>query len=46
MQLLQLDTCNETGWMWGDAGILHWMIPTEDLEAARFDRVVVLGECA
>lgn len=45
VQLLQLDSGGDTGWMWGDAGILHWMIPADDLAAARFDRVVCLGEC-
>ena len=45
VQLLQLGTCQETGWMWGDAGTLHWMIPEADLKQSRFDRVMVISEC-
>lgn len=38
--LLELDTDEDVGWAWGDAGKLHLFLPREDLKAARFDRVV------
>lgn len=38
--LLQLDTDEVPGWMWGDAGTLYAMIHRDDLAARRFDRVL------
>ena len=40
MLLLQVDTDDEAGWMWGDCGTLYYWIRRPDLLAGRFDRVL------
>lgn len=42
LHLLQLDSDDDLGWMWGDAGYLQWMIRREDLANAHFDDVTRL----
>ena len=41
--LLQLDSSADMNW--GDAGMLYWFIPKEDLSAPRFDRVWMVMQC-
>lgn len=43
--VLQLDSEEELGWCWGDAGLLYFWVPAEDLAAARFDRCWVVLQC-
>ena len=43
--LAQIDTDSKTGMSWADAGMLYWVIRTEDLEAGRFDRARCLLQC-
>jgi uncharacterized protein YwqG len=45
MLLLQVDTDDEAGWMWGDCGTLYYWIRRPDLLAGRFDRVWMIFEC-
>lgn len=41
--LLQLDSSADMNW--GDAGMLYWFIPDEDLEALQFERVWMVMQC-
>ncbi len=43
--LLQLDSDQDLGWRWGDAGFLYFWIPAVDLAAGRFDRPWVILQC-
>jgi uncharacterized protein YwqG len=43
--LLQLDTDDEVGWMWGDTGTIYYWIRQQDLLAARFDRTWMIFQC-
>lgn len=43
--LLQVDSEDRTGMMWGDLGRLYWWIAPEDLEARRFDRCLLDFQC-
>lgn len=45
--LLQLDSDWDSGpgWTWCDCGILYFFIKPADLEAGRFDKVMVMWEC-
>lgn len=43
--LLQLDTDDEIGWMWGDGGTLYYWILRQDLLAGRFDRTWMILQC-
>lgn len=43
--LAQFDTDDNAGFMWGDCGILYFMIRPEDLAARAFDRVSVTWQC-
>lgn len=43
--LLQLDTDDRTGMMWGDAGRLYFWIHRDDLAARRFDEVLMELQC-
>ncbi|BCX47433.1 DUF1963 domain-containing protein [Haloferula helveola] len=43
--LLQLDSDPDLGWCWGDAGMLYFWIPRDDLAAARFDRCWLVLQC-
>ncbi|WP_410641802.1 YwqG family protein [Amycolatopsis sp. lyj-346] len=36
--LAQIDSDDKAGMIWGDVGMLYWVIRTDDLEAGRFDR--------
>ena len=43
--LLQLDTDDDRGFMWGDVGRLYFFIRKQDLAACRFDRVWLKLQC-
>jgi len=43
--LLQVDSMQAPQWMWGDAGMLYFMIRTEDLAARRFEEVWLDLQC-
>jgi len=43
--LLQLDTDDDIGWMWGDAGTVYFWIRRQDLLAERFDRTWMIFQC-
>jgi uncharacterized protein YwqG len=43
--LLQLDTDDRAGMMWGDAGMLYFCIRADDLDARRFDRTLLIMQC-
>ncbi|MEV6647571.1 YwqG family protein [Amycolatopsis sp. NPDC051371] len=43
--LAQIDSDDKAGMTWGDAGMLYWMIRTDDLEAGRFDRARCTMQC-
>lgn len=45
VMLLQLDSINDLGWCWGDAGCLYFHIPAEDLAVGRLDRPWVVLQC-
>jgi hypothetical protein len=44
--LLQVDSDQRAGMMWGDAGMLYFCIRPEDLAARRFDRVWCIMQCS
>jgi hypothetical protein len=43
--LLTIDSDDAPGWMWGDVGLLYFMIDEDDLRNGRFDRVTVEMQC-
>ena len=43
--LFQLDSEEEAGMMWGDAGYLYFMIRKDDLQHHRFENVVCIFQC-
>jgi hypothetical protein len=43
--LLQLESDDTAGMMWGDAGRLYFWIRDEDLQAGRFDRTWTVLQC-
>jgi Domain of unknown function (DUF1963) len=43
--LLQLDTDDEMGWMWGDVGRLYFVIAEDDLRAGRFGGTWLVLQC-
>jgi len=43
--LLQLDTDDEIGWMWGDTGTIYYWIRRQDLLTARFDQAWMIFQC-
>jgi uncharacterized protein YwqG len=43
--LLQLDTDDDLGWMWGDVGRLYFTIRQEDLAAYDFSRAWMVLQC-
>jgi uncharacterized protein YwqG len=43
--LLQLDTDDEAGMMWGDVGMLYFWIRKQDLAERRFDRCWMILQC-
>lgn len=44
-QLLQLDSDDAPGWMWGDTGVLYYAIPEQALAAREFDRSWLVMQC-
>ncbi|MEZ6234382.1 MAG: YwqG family protein [Phycisphaerales bacterium] len=42
--LLQLDTDDRPGWMWGDMGMIYFMIRRQDLSRADFSNVQCIAE--
>ena len=44
--LLQLDTDDDTGMMWGDCGMLYFWIRRHDLEKGHFDKCWMILQCA
>jgi uncharacterized protein YwqG len=43
--LAQFDSDDTADMLWGDRGILYWMIRPEDLVARRFDRAAFTWQC-
>jgi uncharacterized protein YwqG len=43
--LLQIDSDDDAGWMWGDVGRLYFWIRDADLRAGRFDKVWMIQQC-
>ncbi|MHB0937140.1 MAG: YwqG family protein [Armatimonadota bacterium] len=43
--LLQLDTDDDAGMMWGDAGMLYFWIKKDDLAAGRFENCWMILQC-
>jgi uncharacterized protein YwqG len=43
--LLQVDSDDEMGMMWGDCGMLYYCIRDDDLRARRFDGVWLISQC-
>jgi uncharacterized protein YwqG len=43
--LLQVDSDDAAGLMWGDAGMLYYWIRDDDLAARRFDRAWCVMQC-
>lgn len=43
--LLQLDTDDDLGWMWGDVGRLYYLIRQEDLAARDFSHAWMTFQC-
>ena len=44
--LLQLDSDDDTGWMWGDAGTLYFWIREQDARRCDFSKVWMIFQCA
>lgn len=44
--LLQLDSDDFSGMMWGDCGMLYFWIRKQDLEAGRFDECWMILQCS
>jgi len=44
--LLQLDTDDDVGMMWGDCGMLYFWIRRQDLEKGRFDKCWMILQCS
>lgn len=45
MLLLQLDSDDDAGMMWGDCGMLYFWIRKDDLRAGRFDKCWMILQC-
>ena len=43
--LLQLDTDDDIGWMWGDVGTLYFWVREQDAQAGDFSRVWMVFQC-
>ncbi|MFE0424245.1 YwqG family protein [Streptomyces sp. NPDC058953] len=43
--LAQFDSDDDADMMWGDAGLLYWLIHRDDLAARRFDKAVFTWQC-
>ncbi len=44
--LAQFDSDDDAGFMWGDCGVLYFMIRPQDLAAGAFDRASFTWQCA
>lgn len=44
--LLQLETDDDTGWMWGDAGTLYFWIRESDARRCDFSKVWMIFQCS
>jgi len=44
--LLQIDSDDAAGMMWGDVGRIYYWMHTEDLAAHRFDRAWLILQCS
>jgi uncharacterized protein YwqG len=44
--LLQVDTDEAVGWMWGDLGRIYFWITEQDLRAGRFENVWLIFQCS
>ncbi|MFF3763408.1 YwqG family protein [Streptomyces sp. NPDC001922] len=44
--LAQFDSDDDAGMMWGDCGVLYWLIRPEDLARRRFDRAMFTWQCS
>ncbi len=44
--LLQLDSDERTGWMWGDCGRIYFWIRKQDLAACRFENTWLVLQCS
>ncbi len=44
--LLQVDSDDDTGMMWGDVGMLYFWIKKKDLEQRNFDNVWMILQCS
>ena len=42
----QFDTDSQAQFMWGDCGVLYYLIRPADLAALRFDRTVFTWQCS
>jgi uncharacterized protein YwqG len=45
VMLAQIDSDDDAGWMWGDAGKLYFAIRRQDLAAGAFDRTWLVLQC-
>ncbi|MDR2512739.1 MAG: DUF1963 domain-containing protein [Puniceicoccales bacterium] len=43
--LLQLDSDDDTGWMWGDVGTVYFRIREQDARKADFSKVWMVFQC-
>jgi uncharacterized protein YwqG len=43
--LLQIDSNDDLGWMWGDVGIVYSLCREQDISAQRFDRTWTVLQC-
>lgn len=43
--LLQIDSDENAGMLWGDCGMLYFMIPTDELERQNFSAVWMIFQC-
>ncbi len=43
--LLQIDTDDDLGVMWGDVGLIYYMIREQDLRALKFDQHWLVLQC-
>jgi uncharacterized protein YwqG len=46
MLLAQVDTDDDAGFMWGDRGMLHFMVRPADLAASDFSQVAFTWQCS
>ncbi|MEU4241712.1 YwqG family protein [Actinoplanes sp. NPDC026619] len=44
--LVQIDSDDDAGMMWGDCGSLYWMMRPDDIAAARFEAAAFTFQCS